>query len=78
MDLEFEGIRTDMQTDKIETEQNTHPQTRNMNEQHTPETAMNFVFSYYLIFLFLFCYAATQLALRLQQARTQVYVALFY
>ena len=52
MDLEIEGIRTDMQTDKIETEQNTHPQTRNMNEQHTPETAINFVFYHCLHFIY--------------------------
>jgi len=52
MDLELKGICTLMETGKREIEQNTHPETRNMDEQCTPATAINFVLHLiYLIFV---------------------------
>jgi len=46
IDLALKGIRTHMQTDKREMEQNhhTHPQTRNVDPHHTPVTTLTFVF----------------------------------
>jgi len=43
-----------MKSNKREIEQNPHQETRNMDEQHTPETAMNFVL--YLIYLMVSSY----------------------
>ena len=49
MDLGFEVIRIHRYTNKRGIEQNTHPSTRNMYEEHKSETEINCSIKFYLI-----------------------------